>query len=188
MNQTSQAEQKSAAAEVALPSEAEILSRIAAIKEGDWMGTTASDLIDFLSFDAAKTYLKPETTADQWNAREVKPPLTQAREYLDFAWGKANNCRGLSAGRSLDHLKAWLWLAGYGELVDAHFDDYDHYGKFQLVIASELTGIDWRAADDGAWLRDESSSSLSGSAIAALTTRAAEIARASVAIPFAPSV
>ena len=154
----------------------EIKARIERIKGGDWMGTQQSDLIDYLPFEDAKPFLKDGVTASEWDERKVLPGLDAAKEYLSFAWDKANNCRGLSAGRSLDHLKAWLWIAGHGNIVDEHFSNYDHYGKFQLVIASELTGFDWGAADSGEWVGDEDSPSIPQSQIDELVAEAKTIA------------
>lgn len=159
----------------------EIIARIEAIKEHDWLGTEQSDLIDFLPYEDAKQYLKPEVTKEQWEARTVTPPLEQAKDYLTFAWDKANNCRGLSAGRSLNHLRAWLWLAGHDEIVDGHFNDYTHYGKFQLVIASEVVGFNWRSQDDGAWVNDESGPSIGKSEINDYAARAKKLAEKAVA-------
>lgn len=155
---------------------AEIIARMQVEEPRDWMGTIRSDLVDYLEFEDAKPYLKPEATAEMWAQREAKPPMDRVRDYLSFAWDKANDCRGLSAGRSLDHLRAWLFVAGYGDLVDAHFADYERYGKFQLVIASELAGFDWRAADNGEWVNDEGGRSLSAAAIQEQADQAKQIA------------
>lgn len=73
--------------------------------------------------------------------------LKAAREYMPFAWGKANGCRGLSAGRSLSHYQAWLWLLGEDKFDD--IDDYQFYGKDELVRICELLGLDASQWDDG---------------------------------------
>ena len=156
---------------------AEIKARIEAVKGGDWIGTQQIDLVNYLPFKDAKTFCKPGLTAKLWNERAVKPPLDEVRDYLFFAWIQANSCRGLSAIRSLDHLKAWLWLAGFDEIVDKHFSTYERYGKFQLVIASELTGFNWSIEDNGDWVNDEHSPSLSKAAISKLVDTARKIAK-----------
>ena len=156
---------------------AEIKARIEAIKGGDWIGTQQIDLVNYLPFKDAKTFCKPGLTAKLWNERAVKPPLDEVRDYLFFAWIQANSCRGLSASRSLDHFKAWLWLAGFDEIVDKHFSTYERYGKFQLVIASELTGFDWSIEDHGDWVNDEHSPSISKAAISKLVDTARKIAK-----------
>lgn len=114
-----------------------------------------SDILPYMDFEDAKPFLKDGVTAEQLiEARDEGGPLKAAFDYMPFAWEKANDCRGLSAGRSVDHLKAWLWFAGYD--LDADFDRlYQFYGKPCLVIASELLGFDWRAEDNDRWVNDE---------------------------------
>ena len=156
---------------------AEIKARIEAVKKSDWIGTQRVDLIGYLTFKDAKPLCMPSLSAKFWNERLVRPPLDKVRDYLDFAWDQANSCRGLSAARSLDHLKAWLWLAGFDEVVDKHFSTYERYGKFQLVIASELTGFDWSIEDNGYWVNDEHSPSISKAAISKLVDTARKLAK-----------
>lgn len=131
----------------------EILVRIKAVEADDWMGTQRSDLLGYLPFEAAKPFLKPEATAEDWTVTTIDP-ISKIVDYLPFAWGKASDCRGLSAGRSLDHMKAWLWLAGLDVLLP-HLDHYTHYGKAQLVMCSALVGFDWRPHDVGGWVTRE---------------------------------
>lgn len=160
----------------------EIKDRIEFVAQDDWMGTQRSDLIDYLPFADAKEFLKPEVTEEKWAARPIKSPMEEIAAYLPFAWGKANDCRGLSAGRSLDHIKAWLWLSGYGVIVDRHFQSYTHYGKFQLVIASAICGFDFAAVDDGRWVSDEDGPSLPGVAREKLIAEALQIAKAAAEV------
>jgi len=159
----------------------QIKARIREVEQNDWLGTQVSDLLVHLPFDEARAWLKPEATREEWDALEPKDPLDCIREYLDFAWGKANDCRGISAGRSLDHLKAWLWLAGFDDLVEQHFETYSHYGKKQLVIGSLIVGFDWKAHDNGDWVNSEDGPSETDDFIDRQATEAALIAAAAKA-------
>ena len=100
--------------------------------------------------------LKDGATAEDW--QEVEPNtdhlLGAIEEYMPFAWDKANNCRGLSADRSVSHMKAWLWLLGddLGEKLDGI---YCFYGKPCLRVICEKYGWDWRQWDDGEWRNEE---------------------------------
>lgn len=136
----------------------EIVAKIAEVKSRDWMGTITSDLLEFLDYDHAKPYLKEEVTADKWKEiiDTVKAPAEQIKEYMEFAWEKANNYRGISAGRSLEHMYAWLWLDGQDEfLADNRLDDYEFYGKDHLVSICNLYGLDSKKWDDGVRKNDE---------------------------------
>jgi len=126
----------------------------------DFFGTRVGDLVEWLPFDKAREWLKPESTEEDWTKAGFPRPRTddevigQIKSYMPFAWEKANGCRGLSAGRSLCHMSAWLWLLGVDDAVE-QLDEYSHYGKPQLRAICEAFGIDWHALDDGIWRNSE---------------------------------
>lgn len=128
----------------------EIVARVSEIEAGgmDWIGTERCDLIDCLPFDAARPYLKDDATPDKWEAlpRDRESVLARMLDYMPFAWEKANNCRGISAGRSMSHFAAWAWLIGedFGDL-----SNYEHYGKPHLIAICERFGWDAKQWDDG---------------------------------------
>ncbi len=131
----------------------QILERIESLKGEELFGTTSGDLLDFLTFDLAKSQLKEGATEDQWKKQQkvndvatIKKEIT---DYLPFAWEKANNCRGLSASRSIDHFKAYLWLLDDGSFEKMEAIEYEHYGKEKLIFVSELVGFNWKSEDDG---------------------------------------
>ncbi len=70
----------------------------------------------------------------------------QCIEYMSFAWEKANNGRGISAGRSLSHYRAWMWLLGEDGWDD--IDQYEHYGKDNLVRICKFFDLDASQWDD----------------------------------------
>lgn len=132
----------------------EIVNRIKAIREKDFFGFMTTDLLSYLPFKYAKQFLDKEATSKDWKVcQEV--PCDEILRYLPFAWGKANGCRGLSASRSIDHFRAWLWL-DKSPIEDEWLEEYILYGKPQLVVISELYGFDWRSEDDGEWRESES--------------------------------
>lgn len=143
----------------------EILAKIKDLEQGsvDFFGFIRPDLIECLPFDAAKPFLKPECTSDDWEpkARDADSVKERMRDYMSFAWDKANNRRGISACRSLQHMQAWLWLLGEDEASGKFLDDYSHYGKPQLRAICEAFGWDWREWDDGRWTSDEMAEGLS---------------------------
>jgi len=130
----------------------QIVNKIESIKEKDFFGFQTNDLLGFLDYEHAKPYIKPETTREEWD--ESKSPNTEKaikrimKEYMPFAWDKANGCRGLSAGRSMAHYSAWVWLLGdednFGDL-----EEYQFYGKDNLVKLCKYYGWDHTQWDDG---------------------------------------
>lgn len=138
----------------------EIIARIKELESGgDFFGFQRTDLAGFLNFDNAKPFLNDDVTRDKWQQDDAshESVITKIREYMPFAWEKANNCRVLSAGRSISHMQAWLWMLGEDAAADA-ISNYDLYGKPQLAAICDRYGIDWEALDSGEWVPDEGSS------------------------------
>ena len=107
----------------------------------DIFGTMQTDLIYVLPFDVAELYLKEEVTEEEFNKIKTENTkeaiLEKMRSYADFAWGKVEDRRGLSAIRNIYHYTAWTWLLGedlpeleedgeyYEYLLDAICQKYD---------------------------------------------------------------
>ncbi len=119
----------------------EIVKRIEEVKSEDFFGFETTDLLSALDYEHAKPYLKPDCTKEQWEAGFDSERYTpenarkHIREYLDFAWEKANDERGISARRSQSHFRAWMWLAGDDDvLARVEATEYDPYGKPKLDV------------------------------------------------------
>jgi len=132
----------------------EILTRIEKRKPDDFFGFEVSEYIDFLDFEHARPFLVAGATAEVW-AKQQKPNTREAvlavmLEYMPFAWEKANNCRGISANRSIAHFVAWTWLAGDDEFSrEVESTRHEFYGKPALIKICERYGWDWKQWDDG---------------------------------------
>lgn len=131
----------------------EILARIKEIEPKDFFGFQSNDLLGFLTFENVKPWLKEGATEDKWE--QETDPVERIKDYMPFAWDKANNCRGLSAGRSIEHMKAWVWLDGNTDLFKQLEEDYEYYGKPHLVKVCEAYGIDWKPLDNDVWVNNE---------------------------------
>lgn len=121
----------------------EILERIEEQQKKDAFGFMIPDLISVLPFEKAKPYLKKEATEKDWNPpnpRDRESILETMKDYMPFAWDKANNERGLSAARSLCHFASWIWLIGDEDKFDDLYE-YDDYGKPHLRAICEY--YDW---------------------------------------------
>lgn len=129
----------------------QIVERLRSNDERDPLGFSFSDLVVWLDYEHAKEFVRPEVTAAEWAEQHgsPKPVRDQMIDYMPFAWEKANNCRGISAGRSLNHYQAWLWLLGEDGLADS-LSGYQYYGKNELTRICEFLGLDAKQWDDGA--------------------------------------
>jgi hypothetical protein len=126
------------------------------VERSDFFGFIQGDLLSYLDFNHAKTFLKDNVTETEWNdSRETKPPLEVAKNYLPFAWEIANNCRGISASRAVNHFEVWLWLAGIEGFHDIADEEYEYYGKPVLVLVSIILDFPWKDHDQGGWVNSE---------------------------------
>lgn len=80
-------------------------------------------------------FLNKPNAKEIWEEGRLKTRqdvVDRMKNYLDFAWEKANDERGLSADRSIQHYIAWAWLIDdqlYNKLVHMYETEYREYGK-----------------------------------------------------------
>ncbi len=143
----------------------EIVERLKSLQSGDeddFFGVVVCDLLNFLPFARAKEWLKPEATEQDWQVKTLdrKTVIHEIETYMPFAWDKANDCRGLSASRSIDHMRTWLWLLRDDDLAEK-IKQYSMYGKPQLRAICRAYNLEWESYDNGEWLTAERDSPLS---------------------------
>lgn len=121
----------------------EIIERLRTNESRDPFGFTSSDLLEWLDFENAKEFLKEGTSKEVWDevVNKRKPVVDQMKGYMSFAIEKANDERGLSAGRSMCHYQNWLWLIGEDSLAE-EMPTYDDYGKNNLQKVCEFLKLD----------------------------------------------
>lgn len=128
-----------------------IVEQINLRKSDDLFGFEWHMYLEYLDFEHARQFLKDDVTAEKW-CSSTKTPSQQIIEYMPFAWEKANDQRGLSANRSIEHMIAWLWLDEspiYDAIVREYDDNYNFYGKPILEQICDHYGVNWRALDNG---------------------------------------
>ena len=133
----------------------EILNKMLKLSsKQDFFGFIHSDLIQFLEYEHAKDWLENDVTEETWDQIRKTPDDKTIKEvmadYMPFAFLKANNCRGLSAMRTLYHFTAWIWLLG-DETVE-YFGDllkYEYYGKPHLIKICKYLNLDHTKWDNG---------------------------------------
>lgn len=128
----------------------QIVNRIRRICKEDFFGFETGDLVGFLELEHAKEFLREDYDISNWKPEDSSREaiLERMESYMPFAWDKANDCRGLSAGRSMDHYTAWTWMIG-DEDVFGDLSDYEFYGKDNLRKICEYYGWDADKWDDG---------------------------------------
>lgn len=120
----------------------EIVERINATKAGDLFGAEIGGLIVALDFEHAKQFLIETAKAEEWEVKTLEQIRQEAREYLGFAMGKAEDHRGLSAGRSVDHYRGWVWLLEPERFDEFEAVDYPNYGAPKLKAAAQILGFE----------------------------------------------
>lgn len=119
-------------------------------EHSDFIPFAKEALLDFLSFEEAQPWLKEDAAPDDWHQpteRTVERAIDALTEYMGrIALDKAVNHRSISASRSIDKIRAWLWLAGDDEGVELmDRTAYENYGAPKLLTVCERLGIDWRS-------------------------------------------
>lgn len=143
----------------------EIVARIRERKDDDLFGFEWHELVERLDADHFMEFAADDADMSDWepSSCDVDSVRKELEDYMEFAWDKANGCRGISASRSLAHMKAWLWLMSEAELLDRveHGITYEYYGKPTLAAICEHLEIDWRQWDDGHWTSYEGEEGIS---------------------------
>lgn len=108
-------------------------------------------LINHLEFDKAKPFLSDEylekiekKEAEYEYVSDVKEATQDFLDYMNFAFDKALDERGLSASRSIQKLGMWLWLLNREDLEEMINEDelYNPYGAPALIAVCDQLGIE----------------------------------------------
>lgn len=109
---------------------------------GDFFSAQKEDLICYMTFNNAKQFLKEDFVKKVDNGKEkwkkYSNPKKEILDYLDFAYMKAEDERGLSACRSLLHLKTWIWLEDK-EFYDKIIDEIENYYDYGLPVLKKIS-------------------------------------------------
>lgn len=121
----------------------EIVARLKQIAKDDLFGFGADVLLPYLDKEHVTPFLKPGAEMTWEIASQAEPDiLAEASQYMVFAWGKVEDHRGLSAGRSVQKLTEWCWLLGKDDLVKKiEAASYAPYGAPKLKVICEALGL-----------------------------------------------
>lgn len=132
----------------------EIRARYDATRDEDPLGFRAEVLLPRLDYAHVADLVKPDTTEAEWadgaEGSDAESVLDAARDYMAFAWGKVADHRGISAGRSVEKIGEYLWLAEEtGALAALEEAGYAQYGAPKLLAVCQALGWPWPADDPG---------------------------------------
>jgi len=124
----------------------EILDHYRKIEDEDFFGYAAAILLCRLPFEAAREFLIADAKSENWKTEQADEQtiLSEMKSYMKFAWRKVIDHRGVSALRSVEKMKAWLWLMGDDELLYSVNTDenYTQYGAPILMRICEKYGFE----------------------------------------------
>jgi hypothetical protein len=123
----------------------EIVQRLRMIDKDrfrDPLGAESGDLLVQLEWDDAKEFLHAGARKDQWEPLTLQASKESATAYVQFAISKMDRHRGLSAGRSVDHMRAWVWLHCDDAAVEAfEAAGYQNYGAPKVKAFCDAMGL-----------------------------------------------
>jgi len=140
---------------IAAHSMKDVRERFLARRDDDHFGFEAHEYCQYCGFDWLKKndVFKKGIRRTKKNIKEYgmkiyrESIIKQMKDYMSFAYGKADGERGLSSGRSIQHYIAWAWLAGdveFSNRIDEMSDrEYSGYGMSILKSISEYYGWVW---------------------------------------------
>ncbi len=136
---------------IEVPTKEEVDARYKERAPVDMLGFEVDEYTPYMSIEGVRP-LANEGVTDE-TLKETQLTLNRGEmvadmeRYMEFAFEKANNQRGISASRSIQHYIAWTWLAGDYDLstrINTVFEnEYLEFGISILQGICEFYGWDW---------------------------------------------
>lgn len=123
----------------------EIVARYHERREHDLLGFEVHEYLLALDWEHVRPLLKDGAQESSQPFKTDDDVRARMADYIDFAYRKCFDRRGISACRSIMHYEAWIWLIGDDELlakIDAKCerDGSDDYGESVLDLIAEHYG------------------------------------------------
>ena len=141
---------------ITVPTKEEVDTRYTERAPADMLGFEVDEYMPYMSVEGMRPLAKEGVTDE--TLREIQLTLTRGEmvadmeRYMEFAIGKANDQRGISANRSIQHYIAWTWLAGDNDLsaeVERMYEkEYHNWGLPILRKICEFYGFNPVRAED----------------------------------------
>lgn len=130
----------------------EILNKIYGIARDDMFGFRREVLLLALNFEHARPYLIADATPVTWAEQALTDPAAlfeAAVEYYEFALGKIQGHRGISAERSVQKLTEHAWLLCRDDVVSAmEAAHHSQYGAPKVKAFADGFGLPWPDDED----------------------------------------
>lgn len=122
----------------------EIVARIKEDQGNSQFGFANEVLSIYLPWELAKEFYGPgteEKSFDEWKRELCKEHVENCiKTYMaEYGWDKAQNHRGLSASRTVEKMRHWLWLLDDDKKIN--WDNYKNYGCPILKQICELYNL-----------------------------------------------
>jgi len=118
----------------------------------DMLGFEGEVLLPYLSKDLVREFVKPDADLSAWIQMEFseKAVLEEMKNYVEFAWTKVINHRGISARRSVEKMSMWLYILEDDEMMEFCRDEanYQNYGAPVLKKICEKYGFSIPEGED----------------------------------------
>lgn len=119
----------------------DILERIQELETTDMFKWESNLLITFLPLHLAKPLLESRGLkhGDRWIDQDRSPEamLDKIRQFMDIALETVIAHRGTKTQRSVDYLRAWIWLME-DEVMLTYMDNPDHFPQYGAPILREI--------------------------------------------------
>jgi hypothetical protein len=128
----------------------EIVDRLRVARMDDFFGFKTEVLASFLDAEHVAEFCKPDAELSDWTA--LTDAATEGAEYLAFAFGKAEDHRGISAERSVQKMTEYAWLQGRDDVVKAMDDaGFAQYGVPKLITYAKAFEL---PVPEGDWIEN----------------------------------
>jgi hypothetical protein len=122
-------------------------------KEADhFFDFTQEVLLPYLPIEKAEPFLRDDADLLQWKEQLLIQDaiIDKMKDYMEFAWEKVQDHRGLSTSRSIEKMAAWLWLLGDEETLSfaESNENYAQYGAPILKRICEKYGFSVPIGED----------------------------------------
>lgn len=132
----------------------ELAQQVRISQKRDLLGFETHEYLEYLDVEHFREFARKDADLSNFPKPQYDKAklLKRMKDYMEFAFDKANNYRGISSKRSVMHYVAWSWLAGdkefSGQIQNEFENNYNAYGKDILCMICNHYSWDSMQWDD----------------------------------------